>query len=47
MMHTHGLVDLRLIDPTDHTPPAERLNAHERRWGNYVTTRYHTWQRAT
>lgn len=40
LLHRHGLVDLRLVDPGPEPPP-EPLNTLERRWGVEVTTPYH------
>jgi hypothetical protein len=42
LLHTHGLIDLRLVDPGDGAPPAAPLNQRERRWGGDCTTPYHT-----
>jgi SAM-dependent methyltransferase len=40
LLHRHGLIDLRLVEPVhEHSDP--RLAACEERWGGYVTDPYH------
>jgi SAM-dependent methyltransferase len=41
LLHRHGMIDLRLVEPADFDPPQRVLREHERRWG-YFTTPYHT-----
>ena len=43
LLHRHGLLELRLVEPDDETPPAAPLHRLEHRSG-YQTTAYHTVQ---
>jgi SAM-dependent methyltransferase len=42
LLHRHGLVELRLVEPSSSAPPSEPLNAREATWTGYVTSPYHT-----
>jgi len=42
LLHAHGLIALRMVEPDDRTPPSGPLNERERGWGGYHTTPYHT-----
>jgi SAM-dependent methyltransferase len=41
LLHRHGLIELRCIEPGDFETPADALNRLERDWGGYLTTPYH------
>lgn len=48
LLHQHGLIELRLVEPSAHSPSPARLNAAERGWAEgYVTTPTHTRQAQT
>lgn len=40
LLHRHGMIDLRLIEPSDFAPSPRALHKHERPWG-YLTTPHH------
>jgi SAM-dependent methyltransferase len=40
LLHRHGMIDLRLVEPSDFAPSPRALHKHERPWG-YLTTPYH------
>jgi SAM-dependent methyltransferase len=43
LLHRHGLLELRLVEPNGRSPPPALLNAAERRWAaGYLTTPTHT-----
>jgi len=42
LLYRHGLIELRLIEPDERTPPSGPLHALEVGSG-YATTPYHTW----
>jgi hypothetical protein len=46
LLHTHGLVELRVMEPDPSGPSPELLNQLERAWGGYTTDPYHSLARA-
>ncbi|HEY6556228.1 MAG TPA: class I SAM-dependent methyltransferase [Polyangiaceae bacterium] len=43
LLHRHGLLELRVVEP-DLATAATALRSCEERWGGYVTTPYHTYE---
>jgi len=41
LLHRHGLIELRCIEPGDFHVDGDKLNRLEREWASYFTTPYH------
>jgi cyclopropane fatty-acyl-phospholipid synthase-like methyltransferase len=41
LLHRHGLLDLRVIEPADFEPAPGPLNQRERQWHGHATSAYH------